>query len=387
MNNKFFFPSKRSNIDSFKVMQLLSDASSMEDNGKKVYHLELGEPPQFTPLLLKNEVKRLINSNLPGYTPSNGIKELRKKISNFYEFKYNLDINHDNIFITTGSSGAFLLSFISSFDKGQKVGIFNPVYPAYRNILKSLNVEVIEIFPDDSDICRIDFQKIQKFKNLDGLVISNPNNPNGQVFLNKELDYIYRFCCKNNIRLISDEIYHGIEFENSSNSILNFGPKAIVINSFSKYFLMPGWRLGWAIIPDSLRENFLKLSQNLFISSGNIAQYSAVKIFECIDELDKMVKQYLISREQVYKLLSEIKGLNFRKPDGAFYFYLDITNFKISSEELTKKILNEIGVALTPGTDFDKKFGLRTMRLAFAMDNQKVIEAVRKLRKWFGENY
>ena len=387
MNNKFFFPSKRSNIDSFKVMQLLSDASSLENNGKKVYHLELGEPPQFTPLLLMNEVKRLLNSNLPGYTPSNGIKELRKKISNFYEFKYNLDINHDNIFITTGSSGAFLLSFISSFDKGQKVGIFNPVYPAYRNILKSLNVEVIEIFPDDSDICRIDFQKIQKFKNLDGLVISNPNNPNGQVFSNKELDYIYRFCCKNNIRLISDEIYHGIEFENSSNSILNFGPKAIVINSFSKYFLMPGWRLGWAIIPDSLRENFLKLSQNLFISSGNIAQYSAVKIFECLDELDEVVKQYLISREQIYKLLSEIKGLNFRKPDGAFYFYLDITNFKISSEELTKKILNEIGVALTPGTDFDKKFGLRTMRLAFAIDNQKVIEAVRKLRKWFEENY
>ncbi len=387
MNNKFFFPSKRSNIDSFKVMQLLSDASSLENNGKKVYHLELGEPPQFTPLLLKNEVKRLVNSNLPGYTPSNGIKELRKKISNFYELKYNLDINHDNIFITTGSSGAFLLSFISSFDKGQKVGIFNPVYPAYRNILKSLNVEVIEIFPDDSDICRIDFQKIQKFKNLDGLVISNPNNPNGQVFSNKELDYIYRFCCKNNIRLISDEIYHGIEFENSSNSILNFGPKAIVINSFSKYFLMPGWRLGWAIIPDSLKENFLKLSQNLFISSGNIAQYSAVKIFECIDELDEVVKQYLISREQIYKLLSEIKGLNFRKPDGAFYFYLDITNFKISSEELTKKILNEIGVALNPGTDFDKKFGLRTMRLAFAIDNQKVIEAVRKLRKWFEENY
>ena len=387
MNNKFFFPSKRSNIDSFKVMQLLSDASSLENNGKKVYHLELGEPPQFTPLLLMNEVKRLLNSNLPGYTPSNGIKELRKKISNFYEFKYNLDINHDNIFITTGSSGAFLLSFISSFDKGQKVGIFNPVYPAYRNILKSLNIEVIEIFPDDSDICRIDFQKIQKFKNLDGLVISNPNNPNGQVFSNKELDYIYRFCCKNNIRLISDEIYHGIEFESSSNSILNFGPKAIVINSFSKYFLMPGWRLGWAIIPDSLRENFLKLSQNLFISSGNIAQYSAVKIFECLDELDEVVKQYLISREQIYKLLSEIKGLNFRKPDGAFYFYLDITNFKISSEELTKKILNEIGVALTPGTDFDKKFGLRTMRLAFAIDNQKVIEAVRKLRKWFEENY
>ena len=387
MNNKFFFPSKRSNIDSFKVMQLLSDASNLENNGKKVYHLELGEPLQFTPLIVRNEVKRLINLNLPGYTPSNGIKELRKKISNFYEYKYKLNINHDNIFITTGSSGAFLLSFISCFDKGQKVAIFNPVYPAYRNILKSLNIDVIEIFPEDSDICKIDFRKIEKFKNLDGLIISNPNNPNGQVFSNEELYYIYDFCYKNNISLISDEIYHGIEFEKSSKSILNFGQKAIVINSFSKYFLMPGWRLGWTVIPDSLKENFLKLSQNLFISSGNIAQYSALKIFQCIDELNETVKKYSITRTQICKLLSEIKGINFREPDGAFYFYLDVTDFNKDSEELAKKILNETGVALTPGTDFDKKFGHRTMRLAFSSDKQKVMEAVTRLKKWFMQNY
>ena len=387
MNNKFFFPSKRSNIDSFKVMQLLSHASNLETHGKKVYHLELGEPPQFTPLIVKNEVKRLINLNLPGYSPSNGIKELRKKISNFYEYKYKLNINHDNIFITTGSSGAFLLCFISCFDKKQKVGIFNPVYPAYRNILKSLNIDVIEIFPDDSDICKIDFRKIEKFKNLDGLIISNPNNPNGQVFSNEELYYIYDFCCKNNISLISDEIYHGIEFEKSSKSILNFGQKAIVINSFSKYFLMPGWRLGWTVIPDSLKENFLKLSQNLFISSGNIAQYSALKIFECIDELNETIKKYSITRTQICKLLSEIKGLNFREPDGAFYFYLDVTDFSNDSEELAKRILNETGVALTPGTDFDKKFGHRTMRLAFSSDKQKVMEAVTRLKKWFMQNY
>ncbi len=387
MNNKLFFPSKRSNIDSFKVMQLLSDATNLENHGKKVYHLELGEPSQFTPLIVKNEVKRLINLNLPGYTPSNGIKELRKKISNFYEYKYKLNINHDNIFVTTGSSGAFLLSFISCFDKGQKVAIFNPVYPAYRNILKSLNIDVIEIFPEDSNIGRIDFRKIENFKNLDGLIISNPNNPNGQVFSNEELYYIYDFCRKNNISLICDEIYHGIEFKKSSKSILNFGQKAIVINSFSKYFLMPGWRLGWTVIPDSLKENFLKLSQNLFISSGNIAQYSALKIFECIDELNETVKKYSITRTQISKLLSEIKGLGFREPDGAFYFYLDVTDFNKDSEELAKQILNETGVALTPGTDFDKKFGHRTMRLAFSSDKEKVMEAVTRLKKWFMHNY
>ena len=150
---------------------------------------------------------------------------------------------------------------------------------------------------------------------------------------------------------------------------------------------MPGWRLGWTIIPDSLRENFLRLSQNLFISSGNIAQYSAVRVFECISELNKIVKQYSNSRRQIHELLSEIKGLSFRKPDGAFYFYLDITNFNINSEQLAKKILNDVGVALTPGTDFDKRFGQRTMRLAFSIDNKKVIEAVTKLKNWFSNNY
>ena len=150
---------------------------------------------------------------------------------------------------------------------------------------------------------------------------------------------------------------------------------------------MPGWRLGWTIIPDSLRENFLKLSQNLFISSGNIAQYSAVKIFNCIDELNEIVKKYSISRDKVHKLLSEVKGLNFRKPDGAFYFYLDVTKFNINSENLAKKILNETGIALTPGTDFDKKFGHRTLRLSFSIDNQKVIKAVTKLKQWFAQNY
>ena len=237
------------------------------------------------------------------------------------------------------------------------------------------------------DICKIDFRKIEKFNNLDGLIISNPNNPNGQVFSNEELDYIYNFCSKNNISLISDEIYHGIEFKKSSKSILNYGKKAILINSFSKYFLMPGWRLGWAVVPDSLKENFLKLSQNLFISSGNIAQYSALKIFECIDELNETVKKYSITRKQISKLLSQIKGLNYREPDGAFYFYLDITDLNHNSEKLTKKILNETGVALTPGTDFDKKFGHRTLRLAFSSDKRKVIEAVKKLKKWFTQNY
>ena len=158
---------------------------------------------------------------------------------------------------------------MSCFDRGSRVAIFNPVYPAYRNILKSLDIDVIEIYPDKNKIDKIDPFSITKYE-LDGLIISNPNNPNGQTFSKDELQFIYNHCVKNKINLISDEIYHGIEFENKIPSMLNIGKETIVINSFSKFFCMPGWRLGWAIIPKELKENFLKLSQNLFISSGNI---------------------------------------------------------------------------------------------------------------------
>ncbi len=387
MNNNFFFPSERSNVKSFKVMELLAEAGNLERKGKEIFHLELGEPQSLTPSLVKKEIRKAIGLNLPGYTPSNGIKDLRESIKVFYSEKYGLKIDSKNIFITTGSSGAFLLSFLSCFDNGNKVGILNPVYPAYRNILKSLNIDVVDIFPDESDICKIDVRKVMEFKFLDGLIISNPNNPNGQIFKKHELKFIYNFCEKNKIRLICDEIYHGIEYRTTSESILNIGFNAIIINSFSKYFCMPGWRLGWAILPDSLVDNFLRLSQNLFISSGNIAQYSAIKVFNCLNELNKIVEKYFTTRNVVSEKLSQIPGLKFHEPEGAFYFYIDLSEYNENSEILVKRILKETGVVLTPGTDFDTKFGTRTLRLAFSISHERVVEGVNRMCDWFNKNY
>ena len=305
MTNRIYLPANRSNIDSFYVMELLYNANKLEANGKKIFHLELGEPIPKTPKPVLKEASRLSRLSLPGYTPSNGIEELREKISEFYKNRYNLKINSEQIFITTGSSGAFLLTFLSCFDKGSRVAIFNPVYPAYRNILKSLNIDVVEIFPDKNNIDKIDISLISRQK-IDGLIISNPNNPNGQTFTDNELKFVYEYCKKNQVILISDEIYHGIEYGERIKSMLNYGNKAIVINSFSKFFCMPGWRLGWAIIPKELKENFLKLSQNLFISSGNIAQYSALKVFDSINELNEIVKVYHSTRNEVLKILKPL---------------------------------------------------------------------------------
>ena len=386
MTNRIYLPAKRSNIDSFYVMELLYNANKLQANGKKIFHLELGEPIPKTPKAVLKEASRLSRLSLTGYTPSNGIEELREKISDFYKKRYNLNINSDQIFITTGSSGAFLLTFLSCFDKGSKVAIFNPVYPAYRNILKSLNIDVVEIFPDKNNIDKIDLSLISKQK-IDGLIISNPNNPNGQTFSDSELKFIYEHCKKNKVILISDEIYHGIEYGKQTKSMLNYGNKAIVINSFSKFFCMPGWRLGWAIIPKELKENFLKLSQNLFISSGNIAQYSALKVFDSINELNEIVKMYHSTRNEVLKILKNIPLIKFSEPQGSFYFYIDIQNTKLDSFKFVNKLMIDTGVVLTPGVDFDKKFGSRTVRLSFSSKQNLVLEAVQKIYSWFKKNY
>ncbi len=386
-NNNFYLPSNRSDVETFNVMQLLSEANKLQEKGRKIYHLELGEPQSMTPELVKKEIQKLIKSNLPGYTPSNGIEELRIKISGYYKLKYNLDIDHNQIFITTGSSGAFLLTFLTCFNVGDKVAIFNPVYPAYRNILKSLNINVVEIPSEKNNLGYIDVKKIEDYSEVDGLIISNPNNPNGQVFEGEELKYLYDFCEKNKIKLIADEIYHGIEFDQKSKSILNFGDNSIVINSFSKYFCMPGWRLGWAIVPISLVQNFLRLSQNLFISSGNIAQYSAVKIFDCIDDLNSIVENYKIIRESIFQELSSFNMIKFKKPKGSFYYYIDISDLNIDSRKLTKTILHETGVVLTPGIDFDKINGSKSFRLAYSIDGKVAEEGTKKLIQWFLSNY
>ena len=387
MKKNIYLPSKRSKIDPFLVMDVLQQSKLLEERGKRIFHLELGEPVNETPLSVQNEAKRLINSKIPGYTPSNGIFGLRKKISEYYKKIKKIEIDSDQIFITTGSSGAFILSFLACFDPGAKVAIFSPVYPAYRNILRSLNLDVIEIPVNKENLGKIDITKIKNFEYLDGLIISNPNNPTGQVFSKNELQFIYNFCEKNKIILISDEIYHGIEYEKKTYSLKIFGPNVLVINSFSKFFCMPGWRLGWVIVPKNLKANFLKLSQNLFISSSNIGQYSAIKVFDCLKELELIVKNYKKCRNILIEKLSKIKRLKFCKPYGAFYIYLNIENTGMISGKLVKKIIEDTGVALTPGNDFDKINGDNFVRVSFSNDYKIVEKASNILVEWFKKNY
>ena len=371
--------SKRSSIDNFLVMQILSNANEIEKKGRRVIHLELGEPLKKTPQPVLDEVKKNLNINLPGYTPSNGIPELRNAISKFYKQK-GFNISNDNIFVTVGSSGAFLLTFIVCFDPGDTVLLFKPCYPAYRNILHSLNLNVIEIDFDE-------IEQIKKYKNIDGLIVSSPNNPTGKIFSYDEIEFLYELCLKRKIRLISDEIYHGIEFESKSTSICEFGNDGVIINSFSKFFCLPGWRLGWAVIPKELQENFLKLSQNLFISSGSLAQKAAVKVFACIEDLNKNVKVYEQNRNITFDYLNKTPWSKYSKTEGGFYTYIDVADFTNNSSEMVKRILQETFVGLTPGADFDKLHGSKFIRLSFSCETEALKTGMQRLTDWINKNY
>ena len=387
MNIKNFYkPSKRSFIESFIVMDVLANSKKIEESGKKVWHFELGEPSPNTPKLVTKEAKRLIDMNIPGYTPSNGVFELRKSISDFYR-KKNLLVDPECIFVTTGSSGAFLLTFLACFDPDDEVLIFNPSYPAYKNILNSLNIKVIEVQSDPEKNFNIDIFKVKNYRKIKGLIISSPNNPNGQIFTREELGYIYEFCSENNITVISDEIYHGIGEKKTYDSFISFGERCFVINSFSKYFCMPGWRLGWVIVPKNFQKNFLKLSQNLFISSNNIAQYSAVKAFECLNELEENNKMYNMNREYVFDTLKSTSWNKFSQSSGGFYSYINISNHSDNSLEVVNRLLRETGVALTPGIDFDKRNGNLAIRLSFSNEHSIIKEGMILLKNWINKNY
>ena len=377
---KLYSPSDRSSIDKFLVMDILSKATEIEKKGKKVFHLELGEPLKKTPKLVLAEAKKYLSIKSPGYTPSQGIIELREAISDYYKIK-KISVNPKNIFITVGSSSAFLLTFLVSFDPGQTVLLFKPCYPAYRNILKSLNIKVIEVNQNN-------IEDIKRFKNsINGIILSSPNNPTGKIFSFDEIKYIYDFCIHNKISLISDEIYHGIEFSKKTISSSFFGQNSIIVNSFSKYFCMPGWRLGWVIIPDNLCEKFLRLAQNFFISSGSIAQYAAIKSFQCLKELNNNVKIYKKNRDLAFDKLKNTPWNEFYKTEGAFYIYLNLSKFNQNSEHTVKKILDETSIALTSGFDFDKVKGKDFIRLSFSCEHDLFDEAINNLAKWIKKNY
>ncbi len=321
-----------------------------------------------------------------GYTLALGIEPLRTAISDHYRDYYALDVPASRIAVTTGSSAAFLLSFLAAFDAGDKVAILRPGYPCYRNILGALGIEAVDVpvGPETRYQPTLAALEAAGGAALDGLLIASPANPTGSMLSAAELEAILAYCREHSIRYISDEIYHGITYGGRAPSALDFDTDTVVINSFSKYFSMTGWRLGWTVLPDDLLRPFERLAQNLFISAPTLAQHAAVAAFDCHAELQGNVARYTANRELLLRRLPEIGFDKLAPADGAFYIYADVRALTNDAGRFCREMLQATGIAATPGDDFDPVDGHGHVRFSFAGATAEMDEACARLAHWLG---
>ena len=378
--------SSRGSIPPFIVMDVMQAAAEREAAAKSVYHMEVGQPGTPAPQGVLEAAKRAIDDNRLGYTVALGIPELRAAIAGHYVSSYGVHIDPSRIVVTTGSSGGFVLSFLSAFDAGDRVAMAAPGYPCYRNILSAFGIEPVSILTEAEHRYQPTPELLEKaareYGAIDGLIVASPSNPTGTMIDAAGMAELCIYCSDNGIRLISDEIYHGITYIDQAVSALKYDDNAVVINSFSKYFSMTGWRLGWMVVPEDLIRAVECLAQNLFISAPTLSQIAGVAAFDCRPELEANVAKYAANRSLLLEQLPKA-GFNRLAPaDGAFYVYADVTELTNDSLSFCRRILNETGVAITPGVDFDPDRGNRYVRFSFAGSHEEISGAATALIDW-----
>ncbi|MDF2764161.1 MAG: 1-aminocyclopropane-carboxylate deaminase [Rhodospirillales bacterium] len=375
--------SKRGRVDPFIALDVLRMANERAMAGGEVLHLEIGQPGGGTPHAVIEAAKRALDAHAIGYTEALGVPELRHRVALHYRERYGVELDWRRVAITAGSSAAFLLSFLAAFDASDRVALASPSYPAYRNILSSLGIAPVDLPARAEDRYQPTPELLDREGGkLDGLIVAHPSNPTGSMLSAEELGALCRHCRERGIRMISDEIYHGIVFGHEPVTALALDEEAIVINSFSKYFSMTGWRLGWAVLPESLVRTVECLAQSLFISPPTLSQLAALAAFDARAELDAKVDLYRRNRDLLIRRLPEAGIRRFLPPEGAFYLYADVSDISNDSEALCLRLLAETGVALTPGTDFDRARGHATVRISFAGPEAVIAEALNRLAAW-----
>jgi len=375
--------SKRGAIDPFLAMDVMRQANRREADGQSIVHMEVGQPSDPAPSGVIEAAKQALDTHAIGYTEASGLWELRDRIAKFYRDAHDKTIDSGQVMVTTGSSGGFILAFAAAFDPGDRVALACPGYPAYRNILRALDVEVVPIEVGPATHWQIPVETLASLsKPIDGLIVANPANPTGSMMTARQLREVAVWCEANDVRLISDEIYHGICYGAPAATAVGMADHAVVINSFSKYYGMTGWRIGWMVVPKDLARSVECLQQNLFISAPTLSQLAAIHAFECARDLDARVARYGKNREI---LLNELPLLGFDRlapSDGAFYLYADVSHLTGDTPEFCKKMLNETGVAVTPGIDFDPIHGNKSIRFSFAGSTEQIISAIGRLKAW-----
>ena len=374
---------RRALVPPFIVMDVMREAAALEAAGRSIIHLEVGQPSTGIPQAAARQVARILGSDSLGYTLAGGLPALRERIARHYRDRYAVDLSADRIFVTTGSSGGFVLAFLAAFEAGDRVALAAPGYPAYRHILTSLGVvpELIEV--DSASRYQPTIAHLKKMSRFpDGLIVGSPANPTGSTILPDTFRELAAFCDRHGIRLISDEIYHGISYGVTATTAVSLSETALVVNSFSKYFSMTGWRLGWLVVPPDFKRPLECLAQNLFIAPPAVSQHAGLAVFDCGDELEANVARYARNRDVLLRRLPESGFERFAPADGAFYIYADVSGFTDDAPALCQRLLHEAGVAVTPGTDFDPFHGHRFVRFSFAGATADMEEACTRLAAW-----
>ena len=377
--------SKRGNVDPFIVMDVMENARKAEERGEDIVHMEVGQPGTPAPMDAQKELIKIMKNDSMGYTVALGIPELRQRISQLYGDWYNLDLNPNRIIITSGSSAGFILSFSSLFDAKDRVGICSPGYPSYRQILKAQDLEPVLIETKFENNFQ-PFSKDLKDINLSGVLIASPANPTGSMLNYNQLEGLINTSLENNISFISDEIYHGIEYEKKATTALQITDQCYVINSFSKYFSMTGWRVGWMVVPEDHIRQIERLAQNMFICAPHASQIAALHALDCEDELKNNLNVYKENRKLMIKGLKDSGFTKISSPDGAFYIYADVSKFCNDSLEFANRVLKEAKVAITPGLDFDPKRGNSSIRFSYARSTEDIIKGLDKLNIFMKNN-
>ena len=378
--------SRRGEIPPFIVMDVLRAANDCAATGADVLHLEVGQPSTGAPARVIAAAEAALRGDGIGYTEALGIPSLRQRIALYYRDCYGVVVHPARIVLTTGSSGAFLLTFLAAFEPDDRVALASPSYPAYRNILTALGLVPVELPSGPAQRYQVSVDLLARAAGpIEGLIIASPANPTGTMLARDEIVALAEYCAAAGIRLVSDEIYHGLIYHGIvATTALAASEDVIVVNSFSKYFSMTGWRLGWMVVPQAMLRAVECLAQNFFISPPTLSQHAALAAFDCKDELDGNLARYAANREL---LLAELPAAGFDRlapADGAFYLYADIAALTNNSVEFCRRMLAETGVACTPGTDFDPARGHETLRISFAGSTATMAEAARRLQAWRG---
>ena len=370
-------------IDPFYVMEVVAAAQAREQSGEAVFHLEVGQPSTGAPRGAIDAAHRLLDSDTLGYTTSRGIPELAPAIAQHIGRQYDLEVDPGRIAITQGASGAFVLALLAAFETGARVGVTTPGYPCYRNMLTALGMEPVAIDVDATTRFQPTVELLEAAGPLDGMIVASPSNPTGTVLSPTELAALTGWCDDNGVRFISDEIYHGLTYgDTDAVTATALSDTAIVINSFSKYFSMTGWRIGWAVLPEELTGLFDRLAQNLVICPTALSQHVALAALDCRDELDTHVTRYATNRQILLDGLPQAGMTDLAPADGSFYIWARTDHLASDSKHLAAEWLGMLGVAATPGVDFHPTHGHKYMRFSFCGSPETMHGAVDALKTW-----